>query len=351
MERCKHGTYTIFCAFCKPPAEEPSNERRPATRKDRTVFGVAALNGKELERTGYVVIKARKDHHSFRDLNNETLFVHIDGMPFLWAIELILKLAINVRTIQVIPSMLRKMHPDSHLRLCRERDVEVRSGHHRPNMAWKPGENRSPFYDRQQEFFRAMEGEQRILFEELLAMNFDATAMTARYFCLDGEEYTAQRLLAEEYGFGEDERQVSMRINAVIYYLDPSFDAGDRSKQFADVLKRRVERMRPFLKSAELRQRLCAEIGIPRLPEKLPIARVPVFRELLQARKDGRLNRLMIEHNRLYRIITLRFGIEQEEPTQYRRHETIGETFAVSRQRVFQLEADALRLLGIEDES
>lgn len=353
MERCKHGTYTMFCAFCQPPVESPK-DRRPATRKDKTVFGIAALDGKELERSGYVVIHTQngRDHHSFRDLNGETLFVHIVGTPFLWTIEMILKVAANVRTIQVIPSMLRKMHPDSHLRLCRERGVEVRAGHHQPHLAWKPGRIHSVFYDRQREFFRTMEGEQNTLFDELLAMNFDAAVMTARYFCLNDEEYVPQRTLAEEYGFERsDERQVSMRVNAIIYYLDASFDAGNRSQQFTNTLKQRVEKLRPFLRSAELRQRLCEQLGLTRLPEKLPLWRIQVFRELVQARKNGDLQRLMVSHDHHYRVVTHRFGLEKEDPTLYRTLEEVGEILDLSRQRIFQLEEAALKLLGIEDES
>lgn len=351
--RCKHGTLVVFCVFCSPPPETP-NDRRPAERKDVTIFGVAALDGKKLERAGYVVVHPMKGkgNNSFNDLNVDTRFVHIDGMPFLWAITLILEMAPNVKTIQVTPLMKRKLHPRSHLRLCEERGVEVATGYHKPEGSGARRKPLSPFYERQRKFFRTLEGEQKALFDELLAMNFDAAIMTARYFCLNDEEYVAQRTLAEEYCFEKsDERQVSMRTNAIIYYLDPSFDAGERSQQFANMLKRRVENLRPFLRSAELRQRLCEQLGLTRLPDQLPIWRIQVFRGLLQARKDGRLQRLMAEHNRPYRAITLRFGIEEEEPTQYRRLEQIGKVLDLTRERVRQLEAAALEALGIEDET
>ncbi|MDO8435253.1 MAG: hypothetical protein Q7S89_01045 [bacterium] len=354
VERCKHGTLALFCAFCQPPSEPPK-DRRPVVRQDKTVFGVAALDADELERSGYVVIHTCKaeerDHHSFRDLGPETLFVHINGQPLLWAIEKILALAPNLKTIQVIPTMLRKFHPDSHLRLCRERGVEVRAGHHRPEMAWEPGRIASPFYDHQQRFFEGLEGEQRALFDELLAMNFDAAVIVAQYFCLKGEKYVPQRILAEEYGFGNDERQVSMRINAIIIYLDPTFETGDRSKQFAEELKRRVERLRPLLESADMRRRLADELAIPKLPEKFPLSRLQVFREIVKARRDGRLDESMSVHQHSHRALKLRFGLEREVPTTYRRLREVAEILGVTRQRAFQLEEEALKILGIKDEA
>ena len=83
----------------------------------------------------YVIIhtcrnNAREDS-SFEALDARTYFVHIDGHPFVWAIEKILERAPKLQVIEVIPPTLCRMGK-KHLALCAERGVKVQAGHYRP---------------------------------------------------------------------------------------------------------------------------------------------------------------------------------------------------------------------------
>lgn len=347
MSRCKHGMLLIACAACQPP--DLKEERRPQVRENQTVYGTEAVDGTEVREVGYVVITTIKgrDHHSFNRLDDKTSFVHINGHPFLWAIEVILDLCPNLRTIRVIPSNLRRLSPGSHLKLCQERGVEVITGHDRPNMVWE-GENRSKFYQGQQAFFTGLQGEQRVLFEELIAFGHDGAVMTARYFCLGREEYIPQRQVADKHGFGEDERHVSQLMNAVIYYLDPSFETSERSRQIANALKGKVVRLRTSFQSVNIRQEAARRLGLSALPTDFPLVRLDELEALLKAERDGLLTLLKEEYPNAHQALTLRFGITDGV---YRSLQAVGDLMGgITRERVRQLEEKALVALGIGPE-
>lgn len=365
-----------FCARCRP--QDPQKSQPGSSEPSRAKAGTLDQQYRELlaERrraqvvvrkdaraaleTGYVRICTQgggRRHHSFNDLDVRTRVVHINGYPFLWAIELILERAPNVSRIEVIPSMLAKlqaMQSSRALALCRERAVELVAGHDRPDTAWEGKENRSPTYDKQRAFLVGLAGTQKARWEELLAMEFEAAQLTARYFCLRGEEYRSQRILGEDYGIAQSmDHMVSMRITAILYYLDPSFKISARSKQFAGMMERRAARLRPFLTDARLREKLATQLGIPALPSGLPLSRLEVYDALLQARQDGRLDRLAKDHENAHCALALRFGLDKLDAPAYLTLEAVGQLMGeggVTRERIRQLEERALELLGIQED-
>lgn len=183
-------------------------------------------------------------------------------------------------------------------------------------------------------------------------MRWDSALMTARYFCLDGEEYIPQRELCPMFGLAPIlEHAISAYINGILYYLDGGFPANKRSRQMAAMLKRRVEKLRPLLKSAEQRQALAKELGLAALPANLPLARLDVLKELVAARRDGRLRALASSSQANFgRAIELRFGLDGSVPSTYRTLEEVGEEMGgITRERARQLEERALEILGISE--
>ncbi|MBI3572011.1 hypothetical protein HY091_00530 [Candidatus Kaiserbacteria bacterium] len=183
---------------------------------------------------------------SFLELGVETNFVHIAGHPSPWAIEEVLRRAPNVRAIQIIPSLQNEVAPTQRAR-CEQRGVRIIAGHYQPELAWGEDKNHSPSYGVHREFLLNLAGEQKALFEELLAFRVKEALMAARYFCLQGEDFISQRLVAEIYGNNSaraNRGYASDRINSVLCYLNSPFDMGDEVKKLAETLRRKVKRLR-----------------------------------------------------------------------------------------------------------
>lgn len=312
-----------------------------------TAFGQNAVDAHLVSSLGYAVVKTKRGHASFNKLGAETAFVHIDGHPFLWAIEEMLRLAPKLRTIQVIPSKLRHLHSDTHLKLCRERGVEIQSGHHAPELVWDEHRNVNPFWRKQRAFLLALKGEQRALFDELNTFGFEHAQFVSRYFCLNGEEYLPHHRLAEQFGLSRLPQVISRIVYAVLHYLDPSLDVIDTARTCAMSLQRRVERLRSYVASADQQRKILESIGVTRLPEGLPLSRLAVYKALLDAQRAGKLAKL---DERRRSIIELRFGLRDDKP-RYQTLIAVAEQYGLSRERIRQIEARTLLLLGIDEDS
>jgi hypothetical protein len=302
---------------------------------------------------GSAVIHTAKGREKcgIKHLTEKTTFVHINGPLNLWAVEGILQQAPNLKTIQVIPSMFKKLHPDSHLRLCQERGVAVVTGHVRPELVWEEGRIVSPHYQAQKAFLTGVSGDQKKLFDELIALGFEAALMTSRYYCLNGEEFLSQRALCADFGYGENiNHYFSAKINAVLCYLDEAFEASLASKRLAKALRANVIRLRPYLESAELRKQCAERLRIPQLASKFPLARLDTFEKLLEAFRSGRLAQFALESPDDHRALVLRFGLEELALGAYRTLEEVGNLTGVTRERVRQREERALKILGITEE-
>ncbi len=343
-DKCKHGMNPAFCSTCIRERQPQKIVKQPVQQKDTTVFGSGAV----LNLAGWVVVHTPRgrDNTIFSQLDRAT-HVHIHGLPFLWAIERILEKAPKLRQIQVIPSMYHKLHPDAHLKICKDRGVEVVTGHIRPEMTWSKGENRSPFYAGQRNFLLSLKGEQKSLWEELLAMSFEAARMTARYFCLRGEEFVSKRVIATEYGYSlhSPETIATDLTNAVLFYLDVTFECSPRAQQMARTTKLKVGRLRKYLNEAESQRKLAIELGLERLPTDLPVARYETFKSVLEAQRSGKFGELLSE--RSAKALDLRFGLTSGA---YLTLDNVGEQMGVTRERVRQLEELGLAYLNIDNE-
>lgn len=346
---CIHGIEESWCSFCKSRKEQALEKREPKPRGTTTIYGQGVVQNSEIMSSGYalVSIKGKKSRCNFSQINRSTTFVHIDGWPFLWAIKHILELAPNLKKIRVIPRAEKKIH-ESHRQVCAERGIRIVTGHHRPQSIWRENHIISRHYKSQRRFFLNLKGEQQALFEELLRLGFEQAQIASRYFCLHEEEFIHQSSIAEEFGYGKEERHISIRINAVICYLDSSFEGGDRPKQMALAIQRKVLRIRNLISEEAGLLKIAAKLGFERLSESLPLSRIPMLETLIEAKNDGRLAKLQLENPRAYLVISKRYGLEDNV---FRILKDITEFLGVTTvERVRQIEAEALGLLGIIDE-
>jgi hypothetical protein len=206
----------------------------------------------------------------------------------------------------------------------------------------------------QQTFLEKLEGEQKRLFDELITFGFESAEIVLKYYGLQGHETQTQVNLMKEYGHCAN-HVVSMYVHAVLSYLDPAFATGQRSKQIADTMRRRVARLREhFAKATSTKAVLDAVAqrhGLSRMPTKLPLARLEVFEAVVEAKKDGRLDQLHVKDPRRYDVLMLRFGLHEDHPAICRTLEEVAEIMSgfASRQRARQLEEEALEELGIDE--
>ncbi len=290
-----------------------------------------------------------RDNPVFKQLA-EVTHIHIHGLPFVWAIKLAIECAPKLRQIRVIPSMLERLHPDSHLKMCAERGIEVITGHLKPELVWADGENRSPQFDKQRQFFLNLQGEQKALWDELLAMDFEAALITSRYFCLNGEKYISKGAAAQEFGYSVHNATnvAGYIISGVIVYLDPSFKTRPEARQRARHTNIKVRIWREYLEKLDGKKKFAAELGLEAIPEHLPISRYSIFKKLLVAWQSGAVEELLGPTPRYIDVLNTRFGLESG---QYLTLEQAGEKMGgLTRERIRQLEDIALNLLGISND-
>lgn len=353
-ENCRHGMNPAWCSLCNAPAPK---QRAPKHRTSSTIHGVRAVTKDEPINRGYVLIRTHRGREdtTFRNLDDKTTMVHIDGLPLLWAIEKILDLAPNLEAIRVIPPFRRKLSP-IHLNLLQNRGISLITGHHRPDLVWDEGEIRSAFYSKHQRFLKELQGEQKKLWEELLIFDFEESRITSRYFCLNGEEYIPGGQLVEMFGYDREggDSSISRAVNAILHYLDPSFEVGKDTALRTLAILGRVRRLRERVQESqnldEMRKHLLRKLGLERLPDRLYPYRYLAFEAVMSSPvvEVEKLHRLK---PRAYKVLALHFGMMDGRCYTFQEiSDQFG--FGVTRARIQQLEEVALKFLGISsDES
>lgn len=345
LERCRHKMVAMTCSVCAGPPQTPA--RRPQARSGETSHGRAALPPKHIADAGLAVVTSKKNHPSFGNLRPGVRVVHINGHPFVWLIEIILRDAPDVQVIQVIPTALRKVS-ETHRALCEPRGVVFQAGHCRPELAWDEDRfNVTESFAAQRKFLDGLAGEQKALYDELLAFGFEEAEIVRRYFG-PGEDIpgVTQQELADEFGLRSN-ASVSYRVQGVLLYLDPTFQTGEVGNRIARGLTLRVARLRDTFAEHEAKERVLQRLGVESIPEGMPLERVLVLESVLAAQKSGGLALLRRHNQRQYEVVCLRYGLL--DGWRYKRLKEIGERYGVSRERIRQLEAEAFAFLGIED--
>jgi len=351
--RCKHGMDARFCAVCIPASPVPLAS---AGHRKRLVPPTPVEAREALARTiqhpwSYALVRTNGSsqhrlHSSFAALRPEVEKVHIDGHPFHWAIEVILKRCPNLKTLQVIPSMLERLSNASETRrMLAERGIAFVGGHHRPELVWDRSSGpRDPRYDRLRKIVLA----RRDVLDELCELGFEMAIFTRRYYCLDGEEYRNYRQIATDLGLSPHEAALSAYVNAVLHYLDPNYEVIDRSKQHVRAWRVRVERLRALRANTTQMRELLDRLELSAWPEGLPLARIDAYeRVLMRWRAVGGFDTL---DDRERFVLIARFGLDGQP---IRKLFEIGQIIpgtSVSRERVRQIEEQALLKLGMIDE-
>lgn len=354
MAKCLHGMEAIFCARCSnpPPVRKPRIPVKSLPSESERDPSDLPM-GKLMKDGGYAVVQVQRGRSCMDHFHVDTTFVHINGHPYLWLIQALIEKGKNLKVIQVIPSMHEMLGARTRM-LCEEAGIIIQPGHHRPELAWDEHESRSPDFERQRQFLLNLKGEQKELFDEIVAMGFEYVLYAKRYFCLENEPRLSIRLLNKEWGLTLKQIHYSSGCNlAVLKYLDPSMEVGELSRLKAEALHRHVIRLRPYVQNLALRQDHAKRLGLPSLPERLPIARLPTLEALILAIGDGRMRKLLIRSARIHSILLARFGLFLTNPLTIgscRTLQDIGDAENLTRERVRQLEADGLEFLGIEAE-
>jgi len=305
----------------------------------------------EVDSARYATVRAkRRDSTKLSMLSEKTEFVHVDGHPFLWLLQKILAKCKNLKVLEVTPRQYRHLYPKSHLRILAERSVEVRQGYHLPETGWPEGRPapRNRHYEEQRKVLLNLTPEQHQLFDELLRFGFESAVLTARYFCLNGEEYMPYQDLGAQFGFSaRNDSLASAHVLAVLHYLDPNRPASLASKRHAATLRQRAANLRECFAENEWKSKILAQLGIDKLPDDLPMSKMAVFGRVLHAVRDKSLDVL---DDRARTILLMRFGLEDWPSVgAYQVLDTIGERFGVSRERIRQIEEDALKHIGIDE--
>lgn len=247
MERCIHGMSKESCSFCNP--RNSTVKRRVRTTKERKdarhpprLFESEPDTRMTSPPSRYhvvVITRGNKTNSTLGDVNATTQVVHISGSPFHWVVEEILKRAPNLQKLEVVPSLFDRVASAS-LELCHKRNVKVVSGYHSPELAWEKSRIQpSPKYLEQRDFLENLSEERRKLLDKLVAIGVEQAQMAVRYFCLEGQEYITQRQLADEWGIVGTGvvNQISTKINALLYFLNPSFEVSESAKKSAKAIQ------------------------------------------------------------------------------------------------------------------
>ncbi|MBI4281210.1 hypothetical protein HY625_00125 [Candidatus Uhrbacteria bacterium] len=296
-------------------------------------------NGKDVV---YANVYSRRGphHESILALTPATQIVHVNGRATLLVVRAILEHAPHVQCIEIIPRVMPSVSAQARA-FCRQHSITITPGHFNPNLVWN--ETRSRWFHQKQKFFRDLQGETKKRWEELLFLEISAALLTERYFCLHGEEFLPQDVLAAQYGFS----QGSYCVNGVIFYLNPRAPAGATAKVIARSIGRLVEKLRPHSQFLQARRRIEKEFGAAVIPENIALAGIPDFEIALRARKDGRLGLLETHDPKAYCALALRFGLD-ETPHCYRTYqEVVRVMVGRSPQHAHQLVRRALKKLRV----
>lgn len=352
-EKCKHGILKSWCALCNP---KPSKIRSPHHRASHTVHGQASLSRPKLYAYKQAIVKtAGPGSIKGRpiEFSHNIELVHINGHPFLWAINQIIQQAPKVKVIRVIPSKLRSISKSTQA-LCRKNGIDITVGHWAPHLAWADRRNISIYYQGHRDFLLNLDGEQKKMFDELIMFNFRSAQMAARYFCLANEEFIYQRQVGDLFGLPTSVSlsDMSIRIYSVLHYIDPTFDVTADARVKALSIQNKITKLRKAVESAHKNQEKLAAIMASTqrpIPAGIPAAYIDIYEEIAIAYGSKEMEFLRDSPKKRYRMIykalLCRYGLISNRFTTLRQ---AGALLDLSCERIRQLEEEGLGLLSID---
>lgn len=220
----------------------------------QTIKGQQFHRTQDTERRGtmdkYVVVdsttrKTREKSLARIDLHIKT--VHIHGHLFVWVLREILEKAPGLEVIEVTPKEFERL-TKTHVAMIEARGVALRFGYSPRigvliSQAWtRENISRARQYKTRQKFLRGLRGESLAKFRELLLLELEEAEIAQRYFCLKEEPFISQHELGKLRGYApaSSATTVSIKIGAVLYYLDPTIQVSKKARHGAKTIHARV---------------------------------------------------------------------------------------------------------------
>jgi len=279
-----------------------------------------------------VALDSAYDDHSFLTLTDATEEVHLAQVPVLWVVEKIFAHAPNLKRLK-IRTTRRGPAPEALKRLCKSRNVSISLA--KTRRQYGPGKK----YLGQKKKFLSMlaDATRKKLFEELLVLDREEARYTARYFCLNGEQYKSYRVLLREGDFPSIKTVTGAvhSIASILRYLNPAYAVSDQAAKLADDIGRWVPQVRGSV--VKLRERDIA------LPEGMPKWFTNFYTELARAWEKDRFAALS-KQPRHACILTTRWGFEDGR---FYKLDEIAEVEGVTKAYIGRMEKEAFQLLGL----
>lgn len=295
-----------------------------------------------------------EDGYLDEQLGPQVKQIHISGTPFVWLLDRIIKQCPHLKLLQTVENNKVHLERGRAVALLATRgDVQVRYGTVRP--PWDRARRESPSttqYSRRQKLLKNLTGRQRELWDELLRHKVRAAEFTARYFCLNDEPFVTLGRLALQLGFCENPTLAGNLISSVFLYLDLDTKCSIEARKMVGSIERAVNRARAMSaegSDADVRSKLCQELDIPRLPDKLPTASLNLFRQVYLAYEGGKFSVFADDFELEGSVLMAHYGIGA---ARCKKLSEIARDHKPRRTREWarQKKSRALRMLGITEE-
>jgi hypothetical protein len=212
-EICIHNIPKMYCGLCNG-----DEQFQRSVKKVRRIHTRNKKNKKEQTLNDISVIhSAAEGNVDYSGLNAYTRRIHINGYPFRHILNEIATRCPILEVIQMPKKMIARLSNDS-IEFCNSRNIFlepglIRSENSRISIPSKD-------FLAQQEFMVKLSDTPKALFDELISLSFTEAQMTARYFCLNGEDRCSLAEVSQQFGFNPDNRRLaSTYISAVLSYL------------------------------------------------------------------------------------------------------------------------------------
>lgn len=280
-----------------------------------------------------------------------TTHVHINGIPFLFAIKEMIRRLPELQCIRVTPRNQRNLQA-SHRTFLKESRVTIVTGSDFTGSYWKREEVRDKGYKEKQKFFRDLTEAQQKCFKRLLEKEDRKALITSRYLCLEGEHYLPMNALCEDPPYSWSPKSVctiSSHVQAVIHYLDPTISVTKTAASMAKTMHRIEKAEHEQKRREEERDAHMRSLGITFVPKKLPDELLNRYATLRRLFVSKQLHNKLHSHNlRLRLLLIARYGLKKNTP--YMSAQELAQCFerkVVTTSLVYQLEKRALTILGV----
>lgn len=338
MEMCIHGMPKAYCEYCNGS----TLQHKPASMPRRSNIEGRVEVGRNSYPYGKIVIihSAAKGKVNYAELTPKTTKIHIHGYPFRHMLETIVGLCPNLKVIQMPSTMLKRMSGES-VKFCEQHHIVLEPGFVHPETAerWKNNPTQSEDYLAHLQFMHNLTAFQRELFNELIQLGFEEAEMTARYFCLGGEELCSLVDLAKIFGYRSTRcPDISAKIRTILHFLGCDIHLNQESRRRLRVIEKKTLKLREMRNSEKWLEEFCVRTGIEHIPNRFPLSRLDELEVALKSLPSEP------EQKRNHRILTYRLGLADG---QYHTLEEVGKQFGLTRSRVRQIEIRVLTDLGV----